>query len=37
MRLGRAGNLDSAKTALRFKYEIQIGQHISDLMYVAGY
>ena len=29
--------LGSAKTALKFKYEIQIGYHIYNSMYVAGY
>ena len=29
--------LGSAKTALEFKYEIEIGYHIYNSMYVAGY
>ena len=29
--------LGSTRTALKFKYEIQIGQHIYNLMYVAGH
>ena len=29
--------LGSAKTALKFKYEIEIGKHIYNSMYGAGY
>ena len=29
--------LGSAKTALEFKYEIQLGQHMYNSMYLAGY
>ena len=29
--------LGSAKTALKFKYEIKIGSHIQNSMYGAGY
>ena len=35
MGLAEGAVLGSAKTALKFKYEIQIGQHIYNLMYGA--
>ena len=37
MSLGRAVDLGDDKTALKFKYEILISQHIYNSMYVAGY